>query len=85
MTVTQPFGTSVIANIFSMYFASFLHIFDMRILNLQIAHLLEEDFIEPYTDDIRELAGHVNLLAKIVKNDNTKGLGLHLYDQHLKQ
>ena len=50
----------------------------------QIAHLLEEDFIEPYTDDIRELAGHVNLLAKIVKNDNTKGLGLHLYDEHLK-
>ena len=52
---------------------------------LQIAHLLEGDFIAPYTDDIRELAGHVNLLAKIVKNDNTKGLGLHLYDEHLKQ
>ena len=50
----------------------------------QIAHLLEEDFIEQYTDDIRELAGHVNLLAKIVKNDKTKGLGLHLYDEHLK-
>jgi hypothetical protein len=51
---------------------------------LQIAHYLEEDFIEPYTDDIRTLAGHVNLLAKIVRKDNTRGLGLHIYDQQLK-
>ncbi len=49
-----------------------------------VAHFLEEELIESYTDDIRTLAGHVNLLAKIARNDKTRAMGLHLYDQNLR-
>jgi len=48
-----------------------------------ISHFLEEKFIEEYTDNVRELAGYLNTLAKIVRNDNQKNMGLHLFDQSL--
>ena len=50
---------------------------------LQIAHFLEDSFIGEYTDNVRELAGHLNTLAKIVRNDNQRNMGLHLFDEHL--
>ena len=49
----------------------------------QISHFLEEKFIGEYTDNIRELAGYLNTLAKIVRNDNQRNMGLHLFDQSL--
>jgi len=48
-----------------------------------ISHFLEENFIGEYTDNIRELAGYLNTLAKIVRNDNQRNMGLHLFDQSL--
>lgn len=48
-----------------------------------ISHFLEEKFIEEYTDNVRELAGYLNTLAKIVRNDNQRNMGLHLFDQSL--
>jgi len=48
-----------------------------------IAHFLEDSFIGEYTDNVRELAGHLNTLAKIVRNDNQRNMGLHLFDEHL--
>jgi len=48
-----------------------------------ISHFLEEKFIGEYTDNIRELAGYLNTLAKIVRNDNQRNMGLHLFDQSL--
>ena len=50
---------------------------------LQIIHFLEDSFIGEYTDNVRELAGHLNTLAKIVRNDNQRNMGLHLFDEHL--
>ena len=49
----------------------------------QIAHFLEENFIEDYTDNVREIAGYLNTLAKIVRNDNQRNMGLHLFDESL--
>jgi hypothetical protein len=48
-----------------------------------IAHFLEENFIEDYTDNVREIAGYLNTLAKIVRNDNPRNMGLHLFDESL--
>lgn len=44
---------------------------------------LEEEFLEPYADEIREMTGHLNVMAKIARNDKSRAMGLHLYDQHL--
>ena len=49
----------------------------------QIAHFLEENVIEDYTDNVREIAGYLNTLAKIVRNDNQRNMGLHLFDESL--
>jgi hypothetical protein len=49
-----------------------------------LAHFLEEKFVEPYTSEIRDMAGRLNLLAKMARNDNTRAMGLHLFDQSLK-
>ena len=55
----------------------------LQLFILQIAHFLEESFIEEYTDNVRELAGYLNTLAKIVRNDNQRNMGLHLFDESL--
>jgi hypothetical protein len=44
---------------------------------------LEEKFLSAYTSDIRELAGHLNLLGGITKHERNSGFGLHLYDHSL--
>lgn len=48
------------------------------------AHLLEE-ITEDYADDIRDVAGKLNTLAKMVKNDNSRALALHMFDNMLKK
>ena len=54
-----------------------------NLFSFQIAHFLEENFIEEYTDNVREIAGYLNTLAKIVRNDNQRNMGLHLFDESL--
>ena len=49
----------------------------------QISHFLEEEFIEPASGKIREMAGHLNVLARMARDDNTKAMGLHLFDSAL--
>ncbi len=39
--------------------------------------------LEDYSSEIREMSGRLNLLAKIARSDNTRSMGLHLFDQHL--
>ena len=46
-------------------------------------HFLQEELLEDYYKEIREVSGHLNVLGKIAKEDNSRGLGLHLYDQSL--
>lgn len=48
------------------------------------AHLLEE-ITEDYADDIRDVAGKLNTLAKMVKHDKSRSLALHMFDNMLKQ
>eukprot|EP00095_Tigriopus_kingsejongensis_P007497 maker-scaffold580_size130538-snap-gene-0.34 protein:Tk07497 transcript:maker-scaffold580_size130538-snap-gene-0.34-mRNA-1 annotation:"ferritin light oocyte isoform" len=50
-----------------------------------LSHFLEEEFLESYTKEIRETVGQLNLLAKMVREDKTRAMGLHLFDQHLLQ
>jgi hypothetical protein len=45
---------------------------------------LEETLIEPATTNIRHMAGHLNVLAKMARNDKTRAMGLHLFDSELK-
>lgn len=49
-----------------------------------IYNFLESEYLAGYTEKIREVAGHLNILGKIAKNDKTMRMGLHLYDQSLK-
>jgi len=43
----------------------------------------QEDFMEKYTQNIRDLAGHLNIIGKMAKDDKTKRMGLHLFDSSL--
>ena len=45
---------------------------------------MEETFISAYESSIHEVAGALNVLAKIARKDNTSAMGLHLFDKHLK-
>lgn len=53
------------------------------LLPLQIFGFFQEDFIESYTQNIRDLAGHLNIIGKMAKDDKTKRMGLHLFDNSL--
>ena len=46
-------------------------------------HFLEEELIEEYYQDIRAVAGQLNVLGKIAKEDNSRAMGLHLFDKAL--
>ncbi len=70
-------------HIFKECLARLVKLCHMRILMFQTVHFIEEEFLSHYTDEIRETAGMVNVLAKIARNDNTRALGLHIFDAHL--
>jgi hypothetical protein len=40
--------------------------------------------VEEYTDDIRKMSGHLNVLSSILKNDKSADLGLILYNKALE-
>nr|ACO15165.1 Ferritin light chain, oocyte isoform [Caligus clemensi] len=48
-----------------------------------LLHFLEEKLMEDYSDRIRDLAGKLNVLARIARNDKTKFMGFHLFDKSL--
>eukprot|EP00096_Caligus_rogercresseyi_P011466 TRINITY_DN450_c0_g1_i1.p1 TRINITY_DN450_c0_g1~~TRINITY_DN450_c0_g1_i1.p1 ORF type:complete len:226 (-),score=39.05 TRINITY_DN450_c0_g1_i1:151-828(-) len=48
-----------------------------------LLHFLEEKLMEDYSEKIRDLAGKLNILAKIARNDKTKYMGFHLFDKSL--
>ena len=49
----------------------------------QTAHFLETKLLSDYASEIRELAGHLNLLGGITRNEKNSGFGRHLYDKSL--
>ena len=58
--------------------------FNFLFSSLQISHFLKESLVESYTDDIREVSGHLNTLSTILKNDKSADLGIILYDKALQ-
>jgi len=51
----------------------------------EIAHFIEEDFIEGQASTIRKLSGYTNDLKKLIKSDNVNdvSLALYLFDEYL--
>ena len=49
----------------------------------QISHFLKENLVESYTEDIRQVSGHLNVLASILKNDKSTDLCIILYNKAL--
>jgi len=43
----------------------------------------QDDFVESYTQNIRDLAGYLNIMGKMAKDEKTKKMGLHLFDTSL--
>jgi len=48
------------------------------------AHLLEE-ITEDYADEIRDMSGKLNTLARMMRQDKSKSLALHMFDNMLKE
>lgn len=48
-----------------------------------VSHFLEEEFIESYSEDINDLAGKLNVLGRMTRDEKTKAMGLHLFDKSL--
>lgn len=46
-------------------------------------HFLEEELLEDYYADIRVVSGQLNVLGRMAKDDNTRAMGLHLFDESL--
>ena len=47
-------------------------------------HFLEEELLEDYYTDIRQVSGQLNVLGRIAKDDAaSRAMGLHLFDQSL--
>jgi len=43
----------------------------------------QENYMEKYTENIRSLAGYLNIMGKMAKDEKTKKMGLHLFDRSL--
>jgi len=43
----------------------------------------QDDFVDSYTKNIRDLAGYLNIMGRMAKDDKTKKMGLHLFDNSL--
>ncbi|XP_076681025.1 ferritin 2 light chain [Andrena cerasifolii] len=50
-----------------------------------IIHYLQEQFIEPQTERIRDLAGYTNDLKGIVAPSQDNSIGIFLFDEYLKK
>lgn len=51
----------------------------------EVAHYLEEKFVTEQSETIRNLAGHISDLKKIVAHPGTVSLGIYLFDQYLQK
>jgi len=49
----------------------------------EVAHFIEEEFIEDQASTIRKLSGYTNDLKKLFKDTNDISLSLYLFDEYL--
>ena len=50
----------------------------------QVIRFLEGELIEDYQSDIRLMSGQLNVLGKMAKHQNSRNMGLHLFDKNLQ-
>lgn len=50
----------------------------------EIAHYVEEKFIEEQADKVRELSGFTNDLKNLIKDAKDTTLAVHMFDEYLK-
>lgn len=50
-----------------------------------VAHYLDEEIIEYQSGVIRQLTGHIHNLHSIIKEQETKELGIHMFDEYLEK
>ena len=55
----------------------------MTQLLFQVMHFLQEKLMEEYHEDIRQVAGHLNVLGRMAKEDASRAMALHLFDNTL--
>merc|ERR1712212_688770 len=48
-----------------------------------VIHFLEEELMEDYHKDVRLISGQLNVLGKMAKHQNSRNMGLHLFDKNL--
>merc|ERR1711988_41519 len=48
-----------------------------------VIHFLEEELMEDYQKDVRLVSGQLNVLGKMAKHQNSRNMGLHLFDKNL--
>uniref|UniRef100_T1DEY0 Putative ferritin light-chain-like n=1 Tax=Psorophora albipes TaxID=869069 RepID=T1DEY0_9DIPT len=48
-----------------------------------VAHFLDEKYDEAQREQVREYAGHIHVLTRILEEPGTKQLGLHMFDDIL--
>jgi len=51
----------------------------------EVAHYLEEKFIEDQASTVRKLSGHVNDLKKLLSESDDSSLSLYLFDEYLQK
>merc|ERR1712051_973105 len=49
-----------------------------------VIRFLEGELIEDYQSDIRLMSGQLNVLGKMAKHQNSRNMGLHLFDKNLQ-
>lgn len=46
-------------------------------------HFLQEHLLEEYHQEIRQVSGHLNVLGRMAKEDSSRAMALHLFDNTL--
>ena len=49
----------------------------------QVMHFLQENLMEEYHQEIRQVSGHLNVLGRMAKEDSSRAMALHLFDSSL--
>ena len=78
LTLGQPWTKLVQGSLIKTYFCLNFEIF-------QVIRFLEGELIEDYQSDIRLMSGQLNVLGKMAKHQNSRNMGLHLFDKNLQQ
>lgn len=52
---------------------------------MQVAHYLEEEFIEDQASTVRKLSGYTNDLKRLIQDATDTSLPVYLFDEYLQK